>query len=76
MTAALQSALHLAPLPAIAWETTEDMFRAVDGYLSPAARLVICPWILSRVVAAHAQRVVGLYDRPVLIMLFISYRVW
>lgn len=39
MTNALQSALHLAPLPAHAWETTDDMFKAVDGYLNPAIRL-------------------------------------
>ncbi|CAM9430029.1 unnamed protein product [Ectocarpus sp. 12 AP-2014] len=40
MTSSLQSALHLAPLPASAWETTEDMFNAVDGYLSPATKVV------------------------------------
>lgn len=40
MTSSLQSALHLAPLPASAWETTEDMFNAVDGYLSPATKVI------------------------------------
>lgn len=40
MTSALQAAVHLVPLPAGAWETTEDMFNAVDGYLSPATRVV------------------------------------
>ena len=40
MTSALQQALHLVPLPAGAWETTEDMFNAVDGYLSPATRVI------------------------------------
>eukprot|EP00752_Nemacystus_decipiens_P004220 g3855.t2 len=40
MTNALQTALHVAPLPAGAWETTEDMFNAVDGYLSPATRVI------------------------------------
>lgn len=39
MTHALQSALHLAPLPAHGWETTDDMFKAIDGYLDPATRL-------------------------------------
>lgn len=41
MTQALQTALQLVPLPANAWETTEDMFKAVDGYLDPATRLAI-----------------------------------
>lgn len=40
MTKSLQSALHLAPLPASAWETTEDMFNAVDHYLSPATKVI------------------------------------
>eukprot|EP00903_Cladosiphon_okamuranus_P014388 g13356.t1 len=40
MTSALQAALHLMPLPAGAWETTEDMFNAVDGYLSPATKVI------------------------------------
>ncbi|CAB1100383.1 unnamed protein product [Ectocarpus sp. CCAP 1310/34] len=40
MTSSLQSALHLAPLPASAWETTEDMFNAVDSYLSPATKVI------------------------------------
>lgn len=45
MTNALQSALHLAPLPAKAWETTDEMFMAVDGYLGPATRLVPMPYL-------------------------------
>ncbi|CAN0257094.1 unnamed protein product [Pylaiella littoralis] len=40
MTTALQGGLHLVPLPAFAWETTEDMFNAVDSYVSPAVRVV------------------------------------
>lgn len=41
MTHALQTAIHLVPLPADAWETTEEMFKAVDGYLDPATRLAV-----------------------------------
>lgn len=40
MTTALQGGLHLVPLPAVAWETTEDMFNAVESYVHPAVRVV------------------------------------